>query len=44
MKPRHDKPDDESEPASNTGRYLRYANLVVRFMVNVVKLVVMLTG
>ncbi|WP_281275325.1 hypothetical protein [Halorussus ruber] len=36
--------DDESEPASKTRRYLRTANLVVRFIVNVVKLVVMLTA
>lgn len=35
--------DDESEPASKTRRYLQIANLVVRFIVNVVKLVVMLT-
>lgn len=35
---------DESEPASKTRRYVRTANLVVRFIVNVVKLVVMLTA
>ena len=35
--------DDESEPDSKTVRYLRTANLVVRFIANVVKLVVMLS-
>jgi hypothetical protein len=36
--------DDESEPATKTSRYLRTANLVVRFITNVVKLLVMLTS
>jgi hypothetical protein len=36
--------DDESEPDSKTIRYLQKANLVIRFTINVVKLVVMLTG
>ncbi|WP_168215850.1 hypothetical protein [Halorussus ruber] len=36
--------DDESEPATKTSRYLRIANLVVRFITNVVKLLIMLTS
>jgi hypothetical protein len=39
-----ERTDDESEPDSKTVRYLRTANLVVRFITNVVKLVVMLAG
>lgn len=36
--------DDESEPAPKTSRYLRIANLVVRFVKNVVKLAIMLAS
>lgn len=35
--------DDESEPTSKTRRYLQLANLVARFIVNVVELAVTLT-
>lgn len=38
------KADDESEPDSKRVRYLRTANLVVRFIANIVKLVVILSG
>lgn len=44
MKPETNEPDDESEPSPNTRRYLECVNLVVRFTLNVVKLVLMLSG
>lgn len=36
--------DDETEPTPNRRRYLRIANLVVRFLTNVVKLVLTLAA
>lgn len=43
MTPNTDGNDDESEPTTKIGRYLQYANLVARFLLNVGKLVFMLT-